>query len=30
MAERDYKSAVEKFCLTQEEYDLLKEVLLWN
>jgi hypothetical protein len=28
MAERDYKSAVEKFCLTQEEYDLLKEVLL--
>ena len=28
MAERDYKGAVEKFCLTQEEYDLLKEVML--
>lgn len=27
-AERDYKGAVEKFCLTEEEYNLLKEVLL--
>ena len=27
-AERNYKGAVEKFCLTQEEYDLLKEILL--
>lgn len=24
-AERDYKGAVEKFCLTQEEFDFLKE-----
>lgn len=28
MAERDYKGVVEKFCLTQEEFNLLKEVLL--
>lgn len=28
MAERDYKGAVEKFCLTQEEFNLLKEVML--
>lgn len=28
MAEKDYKGVVEKFCLTEEEYDLLKEVLL--
>ena len=28
MAEKNYKCAVEKFCLTQEEYDLLKEALL--
>lgn len=27
MAERDYKGAVEKFCLTGEEYDSLKEAL---
>lgn len=27
MAERDYKGVVEKFCLTQQEFDLLKEVL---
>lgn len=28
MAERDYKGAVEKFCLTAEEYDSLKEAML--
>ena len=27
-AERDYQAVVEKFCLTQEEFDSLKEVLL--
>ena len=28
MAEKDYKGAVEKFCLTQGEFDFLKKVLL--
>ena len=28
MAERDYVKAVKKFCLIQEEYNLLKEILL--
>ena len=27
MAKKDYEGVVKKFCLTQEEFDLLKEVL---
>lgn len=28
MAKKDYEGVVKKFCLTQEEFNLLKEVLL--